>query len=85
MFFGTSSKIKCTKTYAVHVVFFWFLYVLQVYEKIATTKELLGTFCGTTAPPTFVSDNIFIVLFVSDISNGGRGFRASYYKLEGII
>ena len=55
-----------------------------MYEKTNNDTLLLGTYCGTTAPPVFVSQNIFIILFVSDISNSGRGFRAGFYKLDGM-
>ena len=58
--------------------------IFQVNEKTFKDTLLLGTYCGTTAPPVFVSQNIFIILFVSDISNSGRGFHAGFYKLEGM-
>ena len=58
--------------------------MLKVFEKTTNSTELLGTYCGTTALPTFVSKHILIIMFGSDVTNAGRGFHASYYKLEGI-
>ena len=58
--------------------------LFQETEKTFKDTLLLGTYCGTTAPPVFVSQNIFIIVFVSDISNSGRGFHAGFYKLEGM-
>ena len=64
---------------------------LDVYDGIASSDPLLGTFSGTALPPTLRSTNPAGALtfrFISDGSNVGNGWRAAFncaHRIEGLV
>lgn len=55
------------------------VYLYQVYDGANINFPLVGTFCGNSIPPYFVSSGNFLTVhFVTDSSVQRRGFNATY-------
>jgi len=59
--------------------------VAQIYGGVDLTSHRLVRLCHTqTQPQVYLSTgNSIVVQFVSDISNAGRGFNATYHTVDG--
>lgn len=56
---------------------------VEIYDGIKSNSTLVGRYCGEQIPETLVSSSNFIhLIFISDISMGGRGFLANYSFIE---
>ncbi|KAG4066297.1 hypothetical protein HA402_000521 [Bradysia odoriphaga] len=56
---------------------------VKVYDGFEANATDIRKFCGTTLPPTAISTmNIMMVLFESDASISGKGFRAAYSFID---
>ena len=57
----------------------------QIYGGVDLTSHQLMRLCHTqTQPQVYLSTgNSIVVQFVSDISNAGRGFNATYHTVDG--
>lgn len=52
---------------------------LDIYDGVDANSTKLGTYCGDKIPPLAISThNHLHLVFVSDMSNTGTGFRATY-------
>jgi len=58
---------------------------VQIYGGVDVSAPQLVRLCHTqTEPQVYLSTgNNVVVQFVSDISNSGRGFRATYHTVDG--
>lgn len=56
---------------------------LTIYDGVDANSTKIGTYCGTRKPPTVISTlNHIHMIFQTDSSNTGPGFRASYSFVE---
>lgn len=52
---------------------------LSIYDGVDNNSTLIGRYCGTEKPPVAVSTmNHMHLIFQTDVSNTGRGFKAFY-------
>lgn len=52
---------------------------LSIYDGTDSNATLLGTYCGRNTPPTAISTyNAMFLIFRTDVSISGRGFKANY-------
>lgn len=59
-----------------------YLYLSQVYDGDNMNFPLVGTFCGTSVPASFISSGNFLTVhFVTDGSVQRRGFNATYREV----
>lgn len=56
---------------------------LTIYDGVDTNSTKIGTYCGTRMPPAMVSTlNHIHLVFQTDSSNSGPGFRAVYSFID---
>lgn len=56
---------------------------LTIYDGVDSNSTKIGTYCGTRKPPTAISTlNHMHLIFQTDQSNTGPGFRASYSFID---
>ena len=57
---------------------------VKIYNGPDETAPLLGSYCSRHAPSTLTSSsNEVLIVFKSDSSNTGRGFKATYTSIAG--
>lgn len=56
---------------------------LTIYDGVDANSTKIGTYCGTRKPPTAISTlNHMHLIFDTDQSNTGPGFRATYSFID---
>lgn len=56
---------------------------LNIYDGVDSNATRIGTYCGNTKPPTAISTlNHMHMVFSTDSSNSGPGFRATYSFID---
>lgn len=56
---------------------------LSIYDGIDANSTKIGQYCGTRTPPTVISTlNHVHMIFQTDSSNTGTGFRANYSFID---
>lgn len=56
---------------------------LRIYDGVNSNGTLIGTYCGSERPPSAISTfNHLHLIFQTDSSNTGPGFKASYSFID---